>query len=175
MMKEKYNFDRLRFLTPDRIRALSLVLFFIIAGFTLGNSFGDYLIRKLITGNRESVFLLYRPALEYIYTARLLNSNNEFKRLAGYYSLIDNRKIDDDFLIERYNKESGIIMKRSIIWLLGHSENSGRVLEFLSGEYKAKSKRLKREILRAMKRLDKDFFNKFVKEKKVDIKFLESV
>ena len=77
----------------------------------IGNLLGMHLIKDYITGSGASLFLFSRPGSQYIHTAGLLNSNSELKRLTGYYSLLDNRKIDVDFLIERYKRTIYYIVK----------------------------------------------------------------
>lgn len=142
----------------------------IITGLLFGSVIGDLLITGLITKGNRTAFLLYRPSAEYIYTAKLLGSNSELLRLSGYYSLLDNRQIDSDFLIERYRKEPDYI-KRSIIWVLGFAENPEAALAFFTKEYKNASKILKREMLRAMKRIDKSYYTKFIIKNKINKEF----
>lgn len=169
---------REKILNTDKIKKLSLLLLMFIICHTIGNLLGRHLITKFITEDSRSIFLLLnRPAYEYIHTARMLRSNNDIKRLSGYYSLLDYKKVDAAFLIDSYKREEAIYTKRSIIWLLGYSENRERVLEFLSNEYKNEqnSDRIKREILRTIKRIDKNYFSKFVKSQGIGKKYQEGI
>lgn len=119
-----------------------------------------YIITGTVTGSRTSLFL-YRLPVDYIYSANLLSSENELKRIEGYYSLLDYKILNTDFLIERYKRESYLI-KPLIIWLLGYSDNKDKIMEFLSEEYKGAAERIKKEILKTMKKKDPDYYNNFI-------------
>ena len=157
------------FSIKKRVMALGLVLLIFTIGYLSGSHIGEYLTSNLITDGSGSLLLLYRPALEHSHISRLLASGNELKRLAGYYSLLDNKRIDAEFLIERYKKEGAAYIKRSIIWLLGFSNKKIYILDFMAKEYKNGSPKIKREILQSMKRLDDKYLKQFMKDQKIDI------
>ncbi|MBN2039963.1 MAG: hypothetical protein JW864_07985 [Spirochaetes bacterium] len=149
-----------------------LKLFFLfsvilIAGYFSGSLAGRSIVSSIITG-KKSVFFLYRIPLGYIVSAGLLSSEDELKRTEGYYALLDNNMIDPEFLIERYKRETGYI-KPLIIWLISFSKDKDPVLEFLSEEYQGADMRIKNGILDTMKRMDKSFFDDFVKLHGIDI------
>lgn len=127
------------------------------------------MIVHFLSGENSLLFLLYQPAFENISKIRLLGSNNEYKRLVGYHSLIENRRIDVDFLIDRYTSEESIYLRRSIIWLMGYSKDEKSIYNFLSDIYEEAPWRNKLEVLRTMKRLDINLFNKFIKYHNIDI------
>jgi hypothetical protein len=147
---------------------LFVFLFILSAGLAFGQIAGSHIVSGLLQG-RRFVLLFYSPPFEYLRTASLLYSSEELKRLEGYYSLLDNKIIDNDLLFERYKQESEFI-KPVIVWLLGYSGEKDSVLKFISGEYANADQRVKKEILRTMKRLDKAYFNNFVPLHKIKIK-----
>ncbi|MBN2400949.1 MAG: hypothetical protein JXN64_00975 [Spirochaetes bacterium] len=151
---------------------ITILVFFMLlfTGYVIGRTAGTQIVKGLLKGERY-VLMPYRLPFEYLYTANLLYSNDELRRLEGYYSLLDNRIIDPDLLIERFKQESDLI-KPVIIWLLGYSEDKDDALNFLSDEYAGSEQRIKKEILRTMKRLDESYFLDFTASHKINIKEL---
>ena len=156
--------------TGKLILSLSLL---VALGLAAGITTGNHMIKGLISKGSLSLFLLYRPSSKYIETARLLRSNSETERLTGYYSLLENKKMDSDFLIKRYKKES-LFIKRSIIWLLGFSGDKN-ISGFLAKEYIGATVNIKKEILRSIKKIDASFFDQFSKTLFADKKLLEDL
>jgi hypothetical protein len=120
----------------------------------------------VLNSSAYSLFIAI-PAVEYIDLYDLLNSNDELARLSGYYGLL-NGLLDDDFLIKRYKIEDNICSKRTIIWLLRHSANTGKVLQFYKSEYGKSDIIIKNEILRGMKRLDIFEYRSFIRTRFAD-------
>ena len=139
-------------------------------GYFIGDVCGNLLIKRFVTDMNPFIYLLYRPAYEYIYTIKALASKNALERLNGYYSLLETKKIDEDFLIERYKMEETLLLKRSILFILGFSKNKDIVSAFLSKIYKDSPWRIKMEILRTIKRLDRALYIKFIADNKINIK-----
>jgi hypothetical protein len=154
----------------EKLYILSIFLVILFSGYMLGRIVGTHIVKGLLKGERF-VLLLYRPPFEYLNTANLLYSTDELKRLEGYYSLLDNKIIDSDLLIERYIQESEFV-KPVIIWLLGYSNDKVAVLKFISEEYANADQRLKKEILKTMKRLDETYLGNFAALHKINIKGL---
>jgi hypothetical protein len=130
-----------------------------IAGLVAGRNAGNQIIGSIIKGGNTSI-ILYRLPFEYFYTSNLLSSQSELIRLQGYYSMLDSRKIDTDFLIQRYYNETGI-NKPTIIWLLGFSKDHDKVISFISDELPKADSRLKQEMLKTLERFDKQFNSNF--------------
>jgi hypothetical protein len=158
------NFNR------KKLYIVFVFLFILFFGYTLGRIAGTHIVSGLLKGKRF-ILLFYRPPFEYLKTANLLYSSDELERLEGYYSLLDNKIIDKDLLIERYKQESELI-KPVIIWLIGYSSDKDIVLKFISEEYKNADQRVKKEILKTMKRLDEVYFKNFTVSRKIKIKDL---
>jgi hypothetical protein len=165
--KIKYFFKNLK---NERLNIIFVFLVILFFGYALGRTAGTHIVAGLFKGERY-ILLLYRPPFEYLKTANLLYSSDELKRLEGYYSLLDNKLIDPDLLIERYKQESEFI-KPVIIWLLGYSNDKEAVLKFMSGEYTNADQRVKKEILKTMKRLDEIYLKNFAAFQKINIKEL---
>jgi hypothetical protein len=169
MLKDKIkyfieNFNR------KKVNIVFVFLLILFLGYAFGRIAGNHVVSGLLKGKRF-VLLFYRPPFEYLKTANLLYSSEELERLEGYYSLLDNKIIDKDLLIDRYKQESELI-KPVIIWLLGYSGDKNAVLRFISEEYTNADQRLKNEILKTMKRLNEDYFKNFTASRKINIKNL---
>ena len=154
--------------SPKNIKTLAQALILIVLGYSIGILFGSHLISRLIRGENSFLFLLYQPAYIYINTVSLLESNNDLKRLTGLYSLLESKKIDVDFLINRYKREESIYIKRTIIYLLGYAQMKKSLKKFLSQIYTDSPWRIKLEILRTIKRIDINSFNKFILDHEID-------
>ena len=86
------------------------------------------------------VSLLYTPAGQHYETAVLLNSDDELKRISGYYSILDGGVFDAAYLKERYLKEDSFLAKKTILWVLaraGASDVLSSLYESASGDEKA--------------------------------------
>lgn len=151
-----------------KIKTLTSVILLLILGCFIGSHLGNYLISRLLRGDNSIFFYLYQPAYEYINTLSLLESNNDLNRLTGLYSLLECKKIDVDFLIDRYKTEDLIYIKRSIIFLLGYPKKQKKILIFLSEIYHDSPWRIKLEILRTFKRIDINSYNEFLFNNKID-------
>lgn len=133
--------------------------------FFAGAGIGRLLLSHLVTGRDTFAFLLSRPAREFVVVSRLVNSDSELSRLAGYYGLLENEMIDTAFLKERLASETTPVVRRTIIWVLGFSRDSDEALEVLNSVYKNAGDSLKQDILHAMRRLDEKYYNDFIQEK----------
>ena len=86
------------------------------------------------------VSLLYTPAEQHYETAALLNSDDELKRISGYYSILDGGVFDAVYLKERYLKEDSVLAKKTVLWVLargGAFEVLSSLCESASGDEKA--------------------------------------
>ena len=156
-------------------RFIIIILITACTGYASGHLIGAELIKRFVTGRSGLLLLLSRPGYESVQSASLLNSSSGFKRIAGYYSLFENRNIDSVFLIERYRREREDYLKSTIIWLLGYSDGSSGVLKFLSQEYKTANESFKRDILRSMKKLSGSYYNEFIKDNNINKKLTEAL
>ncbi|PKL35662.1 MAG: hypothetical protein CVV44_19205 [Spirochaetae bacterium HGW-Spirochaetae-1] len=139
-----------------------------LTGYCLGKISGRSLIRGFILERSRYVMFLFTPARQYFQMLVLVNSDDELQRIAGYYALLDNDLIDEDFLRERFQKESSLAAKRTILWVLGQAGNRKKILEIYAGVYSASGNELRMEILRSMERLDEYFYLEFIKKNRID-------
>ncbi len=174
-MKKITDYVKIEQFSIAKLKPVMTVLVIFVVGFGAGSLVGDFLIENYITGSGRLLLLITRPGYEYISVSNMLNSSNEVERLSGYYSLLDNKKIDTEFLIERYRREQAISNKRTIIWLLGYSKDRIVALKFFAREFKNSSNRIKKEILGSMKKISSNYFYEFIKEKKVDKRMIENI
>ena len=69
--------------------------------------------------------------------------------------------------MERFQKEENYTIKRSILWILSFSDDTGDVLRFYSSIF-SRNDPLMKDILVLMKRIDRDYFMKFIEKNKID-------
>ncbi len=155
---------------PELIKRLAAGLFpvaVLLAGLGIGSWIGAHMITSLITGNGRLGLLLYKPSFEHLVTVSLLNSDNELKRIEGYYALRDSGKIEINYLTERYKAEEALYIRRTIIWLMGYSGDHRFAVKALSSLYADAAHPLKIEILRSLAKIDANLLDTFIKEHKV--------
>lgn len=129
-------------------------------GYQLGSVLGTAMMKKMLL-HQQRYFFLYPPAQEYITLYNRLNGRDELVRLSGYYALLDHRKIDTAFLLERYKRENALIIKRTIIWVLGFSDEHREVISFFTTIYEDAPQEIKDEIVRSVRRLDRKQLHQF--------------
>lgn len=154
---------------------LIIIIFLSLSGYLIGTGTGKLLLKSLLFSKKSSPFLIYKPAQEFFTIYRYINSSNELERLNGYYALLDNRIIDEQYLCERFNIEKSTIVKRTIVWMLGSSPGAEDMLDCFNKIYSNSNISIKREILRSLKRADEKIFNEFVNENKISIEILKGV
>jgi hypothetical protein len=137
----------------------------ITGGFFMGRSAGDRLVRGVLLRESKLPLLLSRPVYQFYDIYTLLNSGNPFSRLSGYYSLVDAKMIDIEFIRERYDREQVPVIRRTLLWVLGFSRDRAAALKFYASRYDTGDEETKKDILAMMKRLDPAFYGKFIKKK----------
>lgn len=157
------------------LKPLIAVFLLLALGFAMGKEAGNLLVTRFLAGKGASLFLLYRPAYEYMYVISLLGSDDGLKRIAGYYSLLENRKVDAEFLAERYRKEDLPFIKSAIVWILGQGGDITEAEKFFSEIYPSASHEIRVEMLKALKRRDEGLFRRFQKAVKADAKDMRDV
>ena len=65
-------------------------------GYILGDILGRHMVKSMFINDNKYMFLLYRPADEYIFIFNKLSDLDELNRLSGYYSLMEYKKIDNN-------------------------------------------------------------------------------
>jgi len=125
------------------IITLTLLLIFSLAS---GKMIGDNLISSFLSSKVVTPFFLTKPAFKYIKIYDKLNDKNELNRLTGYYALLDYNIIDLNFLKERFFLEKHLTVKKTILWIMGHSNNKNQLSKVFSSIYKKSDKHIKKEI-----------------------------
>ena len=154
---------------------LIIIIFLLFSGYLIGAGTGSMLLKSILFNKKSSPFLIYKPAQEFFAIYRYINSNNELERLNGYYALMENRIIDEEYLCERLNIEESTIIKRTIVWILGSSSSADDILDCFNEIYSNSNDNIKREILRSLKRIDEKAFNEFINKNKISIEILKGV
>jgi hypothetical protein len=164
-------------LIRSKRKILFCFFFFFLAGISyfLGSNIGYSLIENAMTERITALFILYKPAQSFQGAYRHLNSENELIRLSGYYFLLENQMINDDFLIERYAAETNEVNKRTLIWLLGYSSNQKAVIAFYNTIFQNSSLRIQKEILRSVQRFGDESVKDFIQKQKVSGDILEGL
>ena len=154
-------------------KAATLALFpvLILVGFIAGRFVGRGLVTSLILKNSMFPLLLSRPVNQFYDMYLLINSANPYSRLSGYYSLVDNKMINNQFLMERFQKEENYVIKRTILWILSFSEDTDSVLKFYSSIFDTNDI-LSKDILVCMKRVNREYYTKFIEIHKIQRKLL---
>ena len=148
------------------ICAIGLVL--AIIGYQAGRLAGGRMLAGILMKESSFPFLLSKPVSQFYNMYVLLNSGNPFNRISGYYSLLDNNMIDEEFLLDRYRKEELFAIKRTIVWILGFSRDTGMVLRDYAALFKEADEPMKKAILELMKRKDRAYYLGFVRDNRID-------
>jgi hypothetical protein len=154
-------------------KAATWILFpvLIITGIIMGRFIGNRFVASMVLKNSTLPLLFTRPVNQFYDMYVLMNSGNPYSRLSGYYSLIDNKMINNEFLMERYQKEENFAIKRTILWILSFSNDSQGVLKFYASIFNENTLMMK-DILVLMKRINADYYMKFVETRKIDKKLM---
>jgi len=165
-----------RLISVQKTIRMFFPVFLLLFGLLSGTIIGNHLINGFLLNNKNWILLLYSPSFYYFNTANMLNSDDELKRLAGYYSMRESKKIDIPFLMERFKDEPSLFVKRTLIWVIGYSREKRIALKNLSAIYDDSPLQIKNEILRSAIRIDRDkLLEEFVKQHKVDTSILKQL
>jgi hypothetical protein len=156
--------------TAGGIAALCIAL--LATGYGAGLLIGNRFMESIVLKEGRLPLLLSRPVNQFYDMYSLINSSNPFSRLSGYYSLVDNNMVNEQFIADRYGREQFIVIQRTLLWVLSHSKDTGKALKFYASIYTTSDGSLKKDILRYMTRLDKKYYDGFIKANKVDPLFL---
>jgi hypothetical protein len=127
---------------------INIIIFSLLFLFALisGKAIGGNLISAFFNNKQVTPFFLTKPAFKYIKVYNRLNNPNELERLTGYYALLDYNIIDLDFLKKRFFLEEHLTIKKTIIWIMGHSNNKKQLLDIFNLIYNKSDKSIKNEI-----------------------------
>ena len=142
---------------------LCAVLFSV--GLGIGRGMGRAVIWGFLIMKGSPMQVFFMPADRYINSARLLNSENELDRIAGYYSLLEGTALEQDFLKELYQKETYDPGRKIIVWVISQGKDKKAAFNTLEAVYDGSSDDLKKVIFAVMKELDSGLFESFLKEK----------
>ena len=156
-------------LNYKNILAILAVISLAIAMGFLGFHCGNKTIKKFLFAN--SIYPLFYPAYAHKYysVVSLLNSPDMLDRLAGYYGLADMRNIDEGFIFTRLEHEENPTVKKTLIWLLSHSNNKKTTFNRLEESWDSQSNDIRSEILRTLEKLDPNAFEEFLIRRKIEI------
>lgn len=150
----------------------AVLLLLPLIGYRAGRLAGGRMLAGIVMRESSFPLLISRPVTQFYDLYVLINSGNPFSRISGYYLLLDNNMIDEVFLLERYRKEELFAIRRTILWILGFSQDAGVVLRDYAALYNESDEPMKKEILALMKRKDRDYYRAFVRDGRVDKKLL---
>jgi len=144
----------------------------LLFGYFTGRLLGNRFVENVVLQQGRFPLLLSRPVNQFYDIYTLINSNNPFSRLSGYYSLVDNKMINEQFLMERFRREQNEALSGSILWILSYSGDNDAVVTFYASVYNNSSDPIKKRILSLMKRVNKDYYMKFIKKNKIDVRLI---
>ncbi len=141
----------------------AILLVAVFLGYAAGRGLGSRLVERVVIGESRFPLLLAKPVGQFIDIYRLLNSDNPFSRLSGYYSLVDNRMIDEDFIIERFRAERLDVTRTTLLWILSFSRDADRVMDFYESIYSDSDVAIQAEIRRHMQRVNAVRYAEFLR------------
>ena len=144
----------------------------LLFGYFTGRLLGNRFVENVVLQQGRFPLLLSRPVNQFYDIYTLINSNNPFSRLSGYYSLVDNKMINEQFLMERFRREQNEALSGSLLWILSFSRDNDAVVTFYASVYNNSSDSIKKRILSLMKRVNRDYYMKFIKKNNVDTKLI---
>ena len=151
-----------------------ILLSVLCVGLGSGRVIGHIMLQKLVLQQSYLSFFIVRPVAEYMYVMKLLSSESEFDRLAGYYSLTAYGIVDNRFLEERFKREGSGYIKRTIIWLISNNMER-RNIKFFNEIFKNASRGSKIQILKALYRYEESEFNSFIDQNNVSTDLIEQI
>jgi hypothetical protein len=143
-----------------------------IMGYIAGRVLGNRFVEDIVLQQARFPLLLSRPVSQFYDIYTLINSNNPYSRLSGYYSLVDNKMINEKFLMERFRREHNDALRGAILWILGNSSDRDAVARFCASVYEESSDTLKKRILGLMKLMDNEYYEEFIKTNRIDAGFI---
>ncbi len=155
-----------RSLKPPII-GIAVLLAIGLSGYAVGYSINTFLFSRFLGGGSGLMYLIYQPTFEHVYVRNRLYSDNDLIRLSAYYALFDYGRIDESLFMKRYAEESAPYIRRTLIWMLGYSANSQKVLHFFEKEFRASSQDMQVEMLKSLKRSDSRLLDEFIRSMKV--------
>ncbi|MBN2160861.1 MAG: hypothetical protein JW807_15840 [Spirochaetes bacterium] len=153
----------------NRVVNIILIIVALVAGgLAAGRLLGSRLLESVILSRTRFPLLLSQPVGQLNNVYALINSGNPFSRLSGYYALREKGMIDQKFVAERFKSEQEPAARRTLAWILSFSEDRSAALKFYASIYAESDDSLKKELLRIMKRLDKEYYRDFIEKNRVE-------
>ena len=150
------------------IYMLLVCVLLMAAGYGIGACAGRTVLTGLFSMKGSLLSMIYTPSAHYYESARLLNSENELDRIAGYYSLLDGTALDEEFLRHRFLKEGSVPARKVILWVLAQSVDSRAVFRVLEDIYDSADKGLQKKILAYMHETDARSCEQFMKKRGIE-------
>jgi len=129
-----------------------MLLLILISGAVTGKICGDYILYKSLKGDISFLTFIFSPSQSFIDTYSLLNSANDYKRLAGYYAYKESGMVDSEFLYERYKTEDSDIIRKVIIWTAGDCFSNEKLVDFYRKLYNLSPESIKKLLLTKIKK-----------------------
>ncbi|HOP29147.1 MAG TPA: hypothetical protein P5120_00155 [Spirochaetota bacterium] len=114
----------------DTKKFIFVVLLLLLSGVFTGWGYGTLIVNRLMRGEIGLSAFIFTPSKNLFDTYILLNSENELKRLEGYYSYRATGLRDFDFLFKRYELEKSDIIKKTIIWIADEETSEEKIYFF---------------------------------------------
>ena len=121
-----------------------IVLTALLTGVASGWIYGSYIIKDFLNGKIGISAFIFLPSKNMIDTMVMLNSENELKRIEGYYAYRESGLRDPDFLYQRYKQENSDITRKTIIWIAQDISDEEKLHDFYKKLYQISPDNLKR-------------------------------
>lgn len=134
------------------------------AGVFTGVISGGTIMSGFVSAGTRVPFVFFTPSLEFFNIYRMINSPDEMERLSGYYSLYEKKIPHVEFLSERFDDERSVTIKRTIIWIIGGSQDRAASVRFFERVFDLNDTSVKTEIIKSLKRYGKAEYDEFIKK-----------
>ena len=130
----------------------ALLTVILASGLFVGGASGACMLKHYFSEGNPALYLFTETAGEYAYIQAKLRSADELDRMIAYYALMEYGKLDPAFMIERFEKEHSIQLKRLIVWMMGQSTSISGVKEYIQKKYNSSDPIIKKEMKKTMDR-----------------------
>lgn len=144
-----------------------IITAFLAAGFLIGMPAGLLFEKSAINGSFYFPAMCFRPSKNFAELLMLLNSDDDLKRLTGYYLYRETGIRDYDFLYERYRYDDIPLIRRTIIWIASEDPDRKKIAEFYGKIFEISSPDMQSVITAAVDKLGLDMYIDFSSKRKI--------
>lgn len=140
---------------------------FFTAGLLAGLPAGLLFEKSAVNGSFYFPALFFRPSKNFVELLTFLNSDDDLRRLTGYYMYKETGMIDYDFLYERYRYDDIPLIRKTIIWIASEGPDKKKISEFYGKIFEISGPDLQTVITAEVARMGFDVYNEFTGKYKI--------